>query len=90
MPNQTRDYSDSVILPNEGLANDKIEFGAMDLANQMNRLEKKGISKEHYQHYIDEQIEKIGEKDKDIERYIKRCKHAGEKRKCLVNPEGLL
>ena len=51
---------------------------------------KSNISKEDYQTYIDSQMEKIGETNGYVERYIKRCKRDGEKRKCLVNPEGLI
>lgn len=49
---------------------------------------KKNIQQD-YQKYVNQQIEKIGETDGDVRRYINRCKKDGEKRKCLINLEDL-
>lgn len=61
-------------------------MGAMELEN----LKKQASKDIDYQKYIDSQMEKIGETNDEVRRYINRCKKDGEKRKCLVNPEGLL
>lgn len=60
--------------------------------NQEEKEERKtsNTQREDYQKFIDSQMEKIGEVNGDVRRYINRCKRDGEKRKCLVNPEGLL
>lgn len=50
---------------------------------------KKNNNHQDYQKYVNSQIEKMGESNGEVRRFINRLKKDGEKRKCLINPEDL-
>ena len=62
-----------------------IKMDNMDKAN----LSLRNNNHQDYQKYVNSQIEKMGENNGEVRRFINRLKKDGEKRKCLINPEDL-